>query len=69
MAIVSAVAIVSGIFDTQEFETLVVFLATSRHRGEFIAATTIEGRCRTPFFARAPAPSAATTAASIARTT
>jgi hypothetical protein len=68
MAIVSAVDVVACFLDPEELQTLVILLASSRHRGKFIATTTLERGGRTAFFAGAPATPPTPRAAAVGRT-
>jgi len=69
MTVVAAVAVVADILDTEEFQALVVFFATSRHRSEFIASPAIEGRRRPALVACAPAGTATAAGTRVTRTT
>jgi len=69
MTVIAAVAVVADIFHTEEFQPLVVFFAASCHRSEFIASPAIEGRCRPPLVACAPAATATAAGTRVTRTT
>ena len=69
MTVVAATAVVADILDTEEFQALVVFFASSRYRSEFIASPAIEGRCRPALVACAPAATATAAGTRVTRTT
>jgi hypothetical protein len=62
-------AVVAGILNAKEFQALVVFFASSRHRSEFVATPAIEGRRRPALIARAPAATATAAGTRVTRTT
>ena len=69
MTVVAATAVVADILDTEEFQALVVFFASSRHRSEFVASPAIEGRRRSALIACAPAAPSTAAGTRVTRTT
>lgn len=68
MTVVTAAAVLAGVLDSKELESLVVFLTPSCNGGKFIAATAIERGGRTTFVPRAPAATSAASAPLFTRT-
>ena len=69
MAVIAAMAVMAGILDAEELQALIIFLAPSRDRGEFIAAPAFEGGSRTTLFRGASAIPPATPATALAGAT
>ena len=69
MTVVAATAVVADILDTEEFQALVVFFASSRHWSEFVASPAIEGRRRSALIACAPAAPSTAAGTRVTRTT
>jgi hypothetical protein len=59
VTIVAAVAVVAGILDAEELQTLVVLLPSPGNRGEFVTTAAVEGRGGPAFIASASAAPAA----------
>jgi len=69
MTVVAATAVVADILDTEEFQALVVFFASSRHWSEFVASPAIEGRRRSALIACAPTAPSTAAGTRVTRTT
>jgi hypothetical protein len=68
MTVVTAAAVMAGVLDPEELQTLVILLASACHGRKFIAATTIERGRGTTLVSRGPAATPATPAAFFSRT-